>query len=208
VRLYDIKTGSIIWSIYDEERGTGAAAISPDGRFIAVAGNTLVLRSVDDGHVVREYAGAKSNVYSRLRFSPDGRLLVLASTEGLQVWDVETGVMLQTYAGFGDWLTDASFTADSTHVVASSIDKTARIIDLATNQEIRYLSADAGPVTAVIFSPDERYVITAHEDNSIRLWYADRNEAKAALCARLLRDFTPEERAQYGIADDTPTCPR
>ena len=27
------------------------------------------------------------------------------------------------------------------------------------------------------------------------------------LCSRRLRDFTDEERAQYGITDDTPTCP-
>jgi len=27
------------------------------------------------------------------------------------------------------------------------------------------------------------------------------------LCSRLLRDFTEEERAQYGITDDAPTCP-
>jgi len=45
------------------------------------------------------------------------------------------------------------------------------------------------------------------DDHTARLWDVDINDTIADLCARLQRDFTAEERAQYGIPDDGPTCP-
>jgi hypothetical protein len=51
-----------------------------------------------------------------------------------------------------------------------------------------------------------RHVLTASTDGTARLWDVDIDDTVAALCSRLLRDFTPEERAQYGIPDDGPTC--
>jgi hypothetical protein len=50
-------------------------------------------------------------------------------------------------------------------------------------------------------------VLTGGADGIVRLWHADLNDAIADLCSRVQRDFTPEERVQYGIPDDGPTCP-
>jgi hypothetical protein len=58
------------------------------------------------------------------------------------------------------------------------------------------------------FYSDGRYILTAHDDEIVRVWHLDINETVSVLCARLLRDFTAEERTQYGIPDDAPACPR
>jgi WD40 repeat protein len=57
------------------------------------------------------------------------------------------------------------------------------------------------------FTADNRRVFTASTDGTARQWDVDINDTVRALCSRLKRDFTPEERAQYGIPDDRPTCP-
>ena len=58
-----------------------------------------------------------------------------------------------------------------------------------------------------MFSSDGRYLLTGSHDQSARLWHTDYHDTIDYLCGLLIRDLTPEERTQYGIADQEPTCP-
>jgi hypothetical protein len=46
-----------------------------------------------------------------------------------------------------------------------------------------------------------------HDDGWLRMWDLDYHTTINRLYTRLQRDFTPEERTQYGIPNDGPTCP-
>ena len=50
-------------------------------------------------------------------------------------------------------------------------------------------------------------MLTASQDQTARLWYTDYHDTIRYLCGLLTRDLTPDERTQYGIADQGPTCP-
>jgi WD40 repeat protein len=78
---------------------------------------------------------------------------------------------------------------------------------VATGQELREFVGHNGPVKAVAFSPDGKYVLTGSDDGTARLWDTDYHDTIRYACSLLRRDFTKEERAQYGIADNSPTCP-
>jgi WD40 repeat protein len=56
------------------------------------------------------------------------------------------------------------------------------------------------------FSPDSHLILTAAGNTTARLWDTDYQETVRTLCARLLRDFSAEERTQYGISDAEPIC--
>jgi hypothetical protein len=49
-------------------------------------------------------------------------------------------------------------------------------------------------------------VLTASQDQTARLWPTDDHDRRRSLCAALTRDLTPDERTQYGIADQGPAC--
>ena len=51
-------------------------------------------------------------------------------------------------------------------------------------------------------------ILTGSFDYTARLWEVDYRDFVAAVCARLLRDFTEEEREQAHITDQEPTCPQ
>jgi WD40 repeat protein len=97
---------------------------------------------------------------------------------------------------------------DGKYLLTASEDQTARLWDVQTGVELRRFVGHKGTVLTAIFSPDGRYVLTGSGDRTARLWYTSLDDTVKMLCGRLLRDFTAEERAQYGIPDDGPTCPR
>ncbi|WP_448539560.1 WD40 repeat domain-containing protein [Roseiflexus sp.] len=81
--------------------------------------------------------------------------------------------------------------------------------DPATGQEVRRFVGHTGTIGlagAIAFIPDDKRVLTTSTDGAARLWDVEIADTVADLCSRLQRDFTPEERAQYGIPDDGPTC--
>ena len=91
-------------------------------------------------------------------------------------------------------------------IATASADNTARLWDVQTGQELRRLQHTV-MVNSIRFSPDGKYVLTGSNDNMARLWDVDYHTTMQYLCSRLLRDFSDDERAQYGITDTTPTCP-
>jgi WD40 repeat protein len=80
--------------------------------------------------------------------------------------------------------------------------------EVATGTEVRTLSGHISAIWSAVFSPDGKDILTGSFDHTARLWEVDYREFVASVCARLLRDFTEEERGQAHIIDQEPTCPK
>jgi WD40 repeat protein len=146
---------------------------------------------------------------SSAAFSPDGKYILTASGDGTaQLWGVETGEEERQFIGHIGLIWTATFSPDGKYVATASEDGTARLWDTQTGQELRRFIGHTAGVENVAFSPDGKYILTGSDDGTARLWDVDYHVTMDYLCSRLLRDFTDEERAQYGITDDAPTCPK
>jgi len=74
-----------------------------------------------------------------------------------------------------------------------------------TGQEVRRFTGHANSVRSLAFSADGKHILTASSDTTARLWFVNINDTIHAVCALLTREFTPEERVQFGISDQGPT---
>jgi WD40 repeat protein/DNA-binding SARP family transcriptional activator len=211
VRIWDAKTGHEIRQ-FTEIKGVQRAAFSPDSKYLLTAAaegadGKALLWDVATGTLIREYQAPVRGMNSAV-FSPDGKTMLTDGADGIaRLWDVETGKEIRQFIGHTDRIWTVVFSPDSKHIATSSADNTARLWDMQTGQELRRFIGHTAGVNDVSFSPDGKYILTGSDDGTAMLWDVDYHTTMDYLCSVLLRDFTEEERAQYGITDNSPTCP-
>jgi WD40 repeat protein len=84
-------------------------------------------------------------------------------------------------SGHTERLTSAAFSADGARIVTSSFDKTARVWNAATGQQLMLLSGPMARVNSAGFSPDGSRIVTAAYDNMARVWDAATRRQTALL---------------------------
>jgi len=115
-------------------------------------------------------AGVKPTV------SPDGKLLAYATTASgrpaIVVRDAATGQILHTLLGHGDTITSLAFSADNTKLVSGSVDKSARVWNLADVKfpEAAAFTGHEAAVTAVAFNANATQVCSGAANNTLKLW--------------------------------------
>ena len=114
---------------------------------------------------------------------------------------------MRNFIGHPDGAFGAAFSPDGKFILTSGADGTARLWDVQTGNEVRRFTGHTNQVRSVVFSLDGKYILTASDDNTARLWLTDLYDTIRAVCAVLTRDLTPDERAQFDISDQDPTCP-
>lgn len=172
--LWNLATGAEVGRFDGHTDTVFAAVFSPDGRYLASAGEDTTLRlwETESGAQLRQFPGHTGWI-GHIDFSPDGRYLVTGSADRTaRVWEVETGLELRRLVGHTDEVFTAEFSPDGRRIVTGSRDKTARLWDTATGRELRQIRGHTGAVFAN-FSPDGRLVVTSGEDRTARLWDVD-----------------------------------
>jgi hypothetical protein len=105
------------------------------------------------------------------RLSPDGKLLLTASRDGLaRIWDIASGDVITALRGHAGAVTSASFSPDGKRVLTSSTDRTARLWDVSTGRVIDVLAGHTGTVNDAAFSPDGALAVTGGGDKTARVW--------------------------------------
>ena len=75
--------------------------------------------------------------------------LTCGSDKKLKLWNPQSGLLLKTYGGHGNEVTDAAGSCDSCFIVTSSLDKSIIYWDVTTAVPIQRLREHAGGVNCV-----------------------------------------------------------
>ena len=106
---------------------------------------------------------------AEIAFSPDGRLLAVASSIGVYLYaaaDLREVRFLPTDAPV--W--SVAFSPDGRLLASGSLDNTIRLWDAASGALLRTLEGHTRSVNSVAFSPDGRALASGSWDGTVRLW--------------------------------------
>ncbi|HJR78630.1 MAG TPA: cytochrome D1 domain-containing protein [Anaerolineales bacterium] len=208
-RVWDAQTGETIVNYINQgSDNLNRIAFSPDGKMVATSGDDDTARIWDPLTGKDRIVIQQTDNVTGLAFSPDGNYLVTCSFDGsVRLWDVTSGTEVRRFAGHTVAAFGAAFSSDGKYILTSGRDGTARLWNVETGEEVRRFTGHTSEARDVAFSPDGNYILTASFDGTARLWFTEIKDTVDTVCALLTRDLTDEERVQFGIPDQDPTCP-
>jgi len=233
IRIWDVETGELNRTLRGQigagpEGKIFAAALSPDGRTLAVGGygiasnyGTIRIFDLASGEVLGVLKG-HTNVIQALAFSPDGRYLVSGSkAHTVRLWKVDhpnkfgrpdssgTGRPDSSgkLKGHTDRVYGVAFTPDGKRVVSASYDNTLRLWRVSDGSLIRKMKGHTDNVFCVATSPNGRWIASGSDDHTIRLWRADTGEFVKILgkhnYAVCTISFSPDSRSLVSVGGNT-----
>lgn len=174
-----------LYSLFNQNQKTFAGhdnrvncvAVSPDGQRIASGGydNTVKVSNLISGEELRSTVRQNDHV-DGLAFSPDGVHIVGCCKQTVTIWDVETLTAVRTWETGQRRVWTVSYSPDGARIVSSGDDRSVKVWDAATGEELVKLTGHTAGVMQAVFSPDGTKIFSGSSDRTVRVWDAASGE--------------------------------
>lgn len=189
IKLWDVNLGIEVLTFTGHEERVYAVAFSPLGKILASGSKdkTVKLWSLETGQEIYSFKGHTDDVLC-VAFSPDGKLLASGAggnDKTINILPLAEN-QVKTLTGHSDWfggITSLAFSPDGKFLISGSQDKTIKIWNVETSQEISTLLGHSDHICAVAYSPNGEILASASKDKTLKLWsVANGEEISSVKC--------------------------
>ncbi|KIO34823.1 hypothetical protein M407DRAFT_63897 [Tulasnella calospora MUT 4182] len=205
IKLWDVQNEyKNIKTLVGHDHVVSTARFMPSGDLIVSASRDTSIRVWDValGHCLKTYSGHSQWVRSVLPCD-DGRLLVSACNDHTaRIWDAQTGEVKMDFLGHENVVEVAIFApiaayphirelaglsatdrnkAPGLFVATGGRDKLIKLWDATSGQVLRNLAGHTNWVRALVFHPTGKFLLSAADDYSIRVW-----DLKTGRCTKVV----------------------
>ncbi len=195
-QVFNALDGHLRYTLSGHKAVVVAVRFSPDGSQILTASRdgTTKIWDANTGKLVNSLDKETSQLYTA-EFDTKGTKIATATDSGVKIWDF-SGQLLATLVGHSGHINSVSFNPDSTKIVTTSDDATAKIWDVSTGNLLASLEGHKGNVYWAEFNSAGNKVVTASSDNTAKIWDAASGKLIVSLDGHLeivnTAHFTPD----------------
>lgn len=209
IKLWSVETRREIATLGDAGKVV-SIILSPDGRILATVSESnnldelsmsLKLWDISSQQEIASFACndcrddlqfAQGGISSLMAFSPDGQTIAVAGENSLKLWSISGRREAAKLSGHDMRVNAVAFSPDGKTISTGSSDKTVKLWDVASHQEMVTLRHEDSPVESeasrgqqdvvlhVGFSPDGKTLVSNSVNGIWRLWYAASGEEVVA----------------------------
>ncbi len=177
VRIWSLDSRRVVRTIRVGAPLCGVAW-SPDGKLIGAgqcggynlsSASAIRVWNVRSGRLMFRTNGTPTT--TMLRFSPDGRDLVVPTLNGsAEIWSLAGNRLITTLTGHSGQVVAVAYSRNGKLVATGATDRTVRVWDVGTGKQLLVLAGHSATVDAVEFTPNGRRLVTTSEDGTVRIW--------------------------------------
>ena len=157
---------------------------SVQNELIVSGHHELTIWNLETGELLRRIGGFAERTHA-LALSPDGTALAVAGGSPGQHGEVRVinpndGTELKWFGAFGGILFDAAFSPDGTKLATAGEDRTVRVFELATGEQIQSIENHSDWVTAVTWSPDSTLLASGSRDRNAKVFELESGQLRTS----------------------------
>jgi hypothetical protein len=181
LRLYDAKTGKLIWTYKRHDGEVNSLCISQDKKLILSGGADKTLkvweigkhesiRALRQGDCLATFTGHDAAVLSVCLRRDNQFALSGSADHTLRLWQVATGNCIKILTGHTNAVKVVCLDFTGKFAVSASADTTLRYWDLETGACLKVLTGHTAAINCLALSLDGQLLLSGSQDQTARIW--------------------------------------
>ncbi|MDB9313020.1 WD40 repeat domain-containing protein [Spirulina sp. CS-785/01] len=123
IKLWNLRTGQLVAAFPGHQGKVRSLAFTPDGEYLLSGGEDRILKIWDPETqqrltLLRGHTGRIMDISPH----PSGQFFASSSRDGVRLWSLETGELLNYFEAHDDWVQTLTFSPDGNHLATGSFD--------------------------------------------------------------------------------------